>query len=238
MAIIRAKRKAGYLLFSIALAILFFLGGWQFQRGQEKANIERLGSLSDSQYAIIDEAPVNWETLAYQSAALHGRWLGQRYFLMDNWLHKGQPGYEVLVPFELSADGTIMLVNRGWVSRRGASNLTLPDSEQERVVRGQLYLPQKGFTLGSTYSGEVRWPLTILYYDMAVLSKALGSNIDAAVLVLDPSDGQSLVRIWQPGNVAPARHYGYAVQWWGLALTLIIFGFIWRRSADSKQLNV
>jgi surfeit locus 1 family protein len=73
---------------------------------------------------------------------------------------------------------------------------------------------------------------------MADLSEALGRELAPAVLVIDPAEAQSLTRIWQPRNITPARHYAYAMQWWGLALTLIIFGFIWRRSVNSKQSNV
>jgi cytochrome oxidase assembly protein ShyY1 len=41
-------------------------------------------------------------------------------------------------------------------------------------------------------------------------------------LLLDPQDPDGYARDWRPGGMTPERHFGYAVQWFGLALTVIV----------------
>ena len=238
MAIIKANNQTGYFLFAFALMILLILGSWQLMRGFEKARIVRASSTSSAQLLEINQVGESWDDLAYQYVALEGNWLPEKTFLMDNRIHNSQQGYEVLVPFVLNGDQSIVLVNRGWLPRSGMGELEFPAPNVTQWVKGQIYKPHKGFTLGATYTGQVQWPLSILYYDMDQLSAALGRRLNQYVLVLDPTEPQSLTKIWQPGNVTPARHYAYATQWWGLALTLIVFGFIWRRSAKSGVKDV
>ncbi len=54
-----------------------------------------------------------------------GQFDTERQFLLDNISHDGQPGYEVLTVLRL-ADGSGLLVNRGWVPFTGYRD-RLPD---------------------------------------------------------------------------------------------------------------
>ncbi len=230
MAIISAKRLS-YGLFMTGLALLFSLGAWQLKRGFEKAEITALSETGENSVIELTRAPANWQDLNFQSVILKGQWLTGKTFLIDNRLNQGQPGYEVLTPFQLSEDKTVLLVNRGWIAKPKNQNLAIPPPQIVQPLSGQLYLPQKGFTLGQTFTGEIEWPLVILYYDFAVLSDALERSLPPVVVVVDDQHPDSFTRIWRPAIIPASRHYGYAVQWWGLALTLLIFGLIWRRRA-------
>lgn len=231
MRIISANGRLGYALFLIGLAVLFTLGAWQLKRGLEKADIASVSNDQDTQARQITHAPARWQDLNYRPVILEGQWVLDRTFLLDNRLLQGRPGYEVLMPYKLSGDDTVLLVNRGWIEKPASGPLRLPQPGADNPIKGQLYLPQKGFTLGETFTGNVSWPLIILYYDFESLSQALEAKIQPVVLVLDSGHPDSFVRIWQPATIPASRHYGYAVQWWGLALTLFIFGMIWRRKA-------
>ena len=237
MKIISANHRWGYALYCFGLAVLFTLGTWQLIRGLEKAEIESANAGPSIAARLLERAPDNWSDLNYHSVTLDGQWLNEKSFLMDNRIHRGQPGYEVLVPFKLAGDGTVLLVNRGWTDYGASERIPLPAQSGGEVVNpdGQLYLPEKGFTLGPTFAGEILWPLVILYYDFKALSDALGTELAPVVVVLDQKHKDSLVRIWQPATIPATRHYGYAVQWWGLALTLLVFGFIWRRKLRASN---
>ena len=235
--IIGVKRWLGYALFALGVTILFTLGTWQLLRGLDKAAIQaQQSAMSDTR--ILRAAPEDWSALDYQRATLQGTWLTEKVFLLDNRLNNGRVGYEVLVPFALADDQRVVLVNRGWVAKpdqsRSDSYQTVADPENSLEVQGEIYRPQTGFTLGETWSGPIRWPLTVLYQDLPRLSEALGRPLEPATLVLSADSPHTLERIWQPINIPPERHYGYALQWWGLTLTLIIFGVIWRRRQRSS----
>ncbi len=221
------------LLFIVAMALLVGLGTWQFQRGLEKADIDR--KLQKGEKVIqLGHAPENWSSLDYQQASLSGDWLTDRAFLLENRIYQGVPGYEVLVPFRLSGGDTIMLVNRGWISGEAADGLDLSGSGK-RGPAGVLYQPEPGFTLGDTVSGERTWPQPILYLDIPALSRRLELALEPAILVLNSDHVDSFQQLWRPTSIPASRHFGYAVQWWGLALTLLIFGVIWRRRANNRS---
>ena len=223
-------------LFFAVLTLLFALGFWQLVRGFEKADIDARSNLAAGNFSTIDSAADNWAALSYTFADLKGVWREDRSFLLQNRLWKGRPGVEVLVPFLLT-DGTWLLVNRGWVAMNPGDSRELPEIPpliSSMAPRGQLYQPAKGFTLGETIQGAIEWPVGILYYDFAALSNALGHSLAPVVLVLNPQHPDSFVTIWRPASITPERHYAYVAQWWGLALTLIIFGFIWRRKTHKQ----
>ena len=228
--IISAKRLAAMVLYAVALSILLLLGAWQLLRGQEKAQIEsRLAD--DGGPQEISARPQDWADLDYRRANLSGNWLPDREFLLENRIRQGVPGFEVLTPFELAGDRAVLLVNRGWIGIGADTGGVAPGDGPG----GVLYRPEPGFTLGSTLSGEPRWPQTVLYLDIAALSERLGRRLEPAVLVLDPSHPAAHPRLWQPTTLSADRHYGYALQWWGLALALLILGLIWYRGPKTGQ---
>ncbi len=229
--IIRRKKVAGALLYLVALGILLALGSWQFQRGREKATIEAAID-EDAPVVEISAAPADWSAIAYREALLSGRWQAERSFLLGSRIHQGVSGAEVLSPFQLDGGGTV-LVNRGWVAGDGAIELASPPADA--APRGILYLPQPGFTLGETLVGDRAWPQPVLYLDIPALADRLGSPLETAVLVLDADHQAAFESTWQPTTIPAMRHYGYAVQWWGLAVTLLVFGIIWQRKRKPKK---
>ncbi len=228
---INKTRVVVYVLFLAGLLLLLSLGGWQWRRGVEKAAVEAvLEDAVGGDYITFNHAPANWRRVAYRPVRLRGRWLGQKHFLLANRVHRGRAGHEVFTPFQLAGDGAVLLVNRGWV---GADD-EISDGVGDEVG-GQLYLPEKGFTLGAAYvppsTDQPPWPKVIQYFDAPALSAVLGVELQPAVVALDANHPGGFVRIWRGLAMTSTRHFGYAVQWWGLAATLLVFGVIWRRRA-------
>lgn len=226
------------ILFFLSLSLLLWLGGWQWRRGVEKATIEKLLDNTANHYTTIDRAPPNWSELAYRYVRLEGDWLVEPVFLMANRIHQGQLGYEVFSPFQLATDRSLLLINRGWVESTVAASQLTTGSLEHVGVSGQLYLPQKGFTLGPTYIAPPRipanalreWPKTIQYFDAAALSVVLGATLQPAAVALDSHHSAAFTQIWHSHTMRSIQHFGYAVQWWGLAITLVVFGLIWQRA--------
>ncbi|MEZ5449929.1 MAG: SURF1 family protein [Thiolinea sp.] len=222
------KKPVTVVLYCLGLCLLLGLGTWQLNRGLHKAAVVSLLTTELKEYQSLEEIPNDLIKLDYSKATLSGEWLPEHFFLLDNRIYQGQPGYEVLTPFRLHR-GQVLLVNRGWISQAGMATKQLPPLDPALLPQGTLYLPKKGFTLGNAIQNAQDWPVKTLYLDLPALSADLQQPLAPLVLVLDGADGNSLTRIWKAVVVTPERHYAYAAQWFGLALVFIVFGFIWRK---------
>jgi surfeit locus 1 family protein len=64
------------------------------------------------------------------------------------------------------------------------------------------------------------------------LAAALNQPVQPWMLLLDPTSADGYVRDWQPPGLSPLRHWAYAIQWWGFAVTLVI---IWGIMSAPRQ---
>ena len=222
-------------LYFAGLGVLILLGGWQLVRGLEKQAIDRQLTAGGDSPVRLDRTTENWQTLNHQQVELNGKWLQEKVFLMENRVYNGTVGHELWAPFLLKEDDMVILVNLGWSTDVQALPIAGANDTDNVTVTGQLILPGTGFTLGPAYTDQSTWPRRIQYFERTELSKALGMSIAPAILVIDPGESQSLIRIWKPYAMDATRHIGYAVQWWGLAVVLIVFGIIWLKNSHAKQ---
>ncbi len=248
-------------LYFTGFGILVFLGGWQLVRGLEKQAIDRQIAAAGDSRIRLDRVGDDWRTLNHRQVELDGKWLPEKVFLMENRVYNGVVGHEVWAPFMLEKDDTVILVNLGWSTDvqilpvagmgtgadgnitgghgdpplRDVGDSTDVDGGDRVTVKGQLTLPGSGFTLGPAFTDQAAWPRRIQYFDRAALGRTLGLRVAPAVLVIDLNENQSLTRIWKPYTMNALRHIGYAAQWWGLAVVLIVFGIIWLRSGHRQK---
>ncbi len=209
----------------VVLVILISLGFWQLDRAEQKQVLldEFQGSGGQAPFKL-DTTIKSFDDLQYQFATAAGHYDTGRQFLLDNRTHKGAAGYEVLTPLRLESSELNVLVNRGWIPL-GTSRDLLPDmpvSADVRVVVGRIKQAlQDGFRLGEE---ELRqgWPYRIQRIDTEKLGDELGYRLLPVVLLLNPDETEGFIREWHPLTFGPERNLGYAVQWFGLALTLAI----------------
>jgi len=211
-----------------AVAGFCALGIWQLQRAEEKAILLKridqareasprdIGSVTEiARLAEDSRGPV------YVRARLGGRYLHERQFLLDNQIDDGRAGFEVLTP--LTIDGGVVIVNRGWLPMgRDRSDLPAISVDGERrTVTGVLGpFPGAGIEVAPSTGGG--WPRLVQYPDPADLRGMLDRPVAPLMLRLDPGTPDGYRRDWQPEIMGPRRHYGYAVQWFALALTVIV----------------
>jgi len=237
---------AAYLMFFAALTLLLALGNWQWRRGADKAAVEAQLARADS--ITLAHAPADWRAVEWRRARLRGSWVTGADFLLANRVHRGRVGFEVFSAYRLAGDGAVLLINRGWID--AAKVATVDDGVGDRVgdgvdatvespatvgantvIHGRLYRPQKGFTIGPAHDPAGARPggLPVFqHFAPAAFSAVFGGEVQPAALALDAEHPAAFTVIWQPATVPAARHYGYAVQWWALAVTLLAFGIIWR----------
>jgi surfeit locus 1 family protein len=221
-----APRPLTTLITLVVLVGLASLGRWQLQRASDKQVLfDQFSRGADVTRAIESTTP---PLPRYQHVEARGHYDGSRQILIDNMTNTdGRAGYFVITPFLLT-DGAWLLVNRGWVPL-GTSRAVLPEvgvPGDSRVLRGRAdHLPAAGIQMGERVRLSGPFPAVANFPSTAEIAQLLHESpwsraTDVVLLDADQPDGY--VRQWQAPGFPPMRHIAYAVQWFGLALALII----------------
>lgn len=223
--------RADYWVFGlvvVAVALFLRLGFWQIERAGEKTKIQQMyQAASQSPATAVNGLLPVPESINYYPVRLSGRYLSSRQFLLENRYRvqangARQLGYEVLTPFQTLA-GEVVLVNRGWlpadIDRSKTPVVDVVDHKQQLV--GIIVTPQQHFRLAAMDS-DLNWPRRILYVDLEQIMQRLSKTLYPAILMLSQQQATALRVDWEPVTVSPAKHYGYAVQWFLMALVLLL----------------
>ncbi len=205
-----------------AVALFVTAGNWQRDRMHAKQALrERYDAASVAQPVAMPAARGDWTSLRYQPVVARGTFDAAAQIFIDNRVHNGQVGYDVVAPLALD-DGRRVLVNRGWVAQ-GASRATLPDvaPPSGRVeVRGRINVPAGGyFELSGAPSSGAVWQ----HLDPARFANVTGLAVLPAVIEqTEPArDGDTLVREWPAPDFGVEQHRIYMVQWYAFAVLAI-----------------
>lgn len=208
------------------LPLLIGLGFWQLDRAEQKKAMagEYLQRLHGD---ALEVTPATQQVSRYQRLRARGRYDNAHSFLLDNRLRDGRFGYEIVTPLLLANSAglpgpTVLLVNRGWVQgdpgRRWQPEIELVRGEV--TLEGYAYHPQPLPT--AAFAGEASWPMLAQWVNLDAFADQLEAPVKPFVLRLDPSAAGALRADWPLLNLQPEQHIGYAVQWFGMAITLVL----------------
>jgi len=213
------------------LALLLWLGHWQWNRAAEKQTLlNRWASQALLAPVALPTAPDGntAATTQFQRVFANGAYLPGSQVLLDNQTHGGKAGYRVLTSL-LLADGSALMVDRGWVPLPDNARDRLPNvavSSANRRVQGRLdHFRQAALREATGPLSPVpdNQPRVMNYPDGAAVSAAIGRPVYPLVLLLDGTEPDGFVREDAPTlSFGPERHLGYAIQWWALAVTLVL----------------
>ncbi len=213
------------------------LGMWQLSRADQKRELFAQFAAGSAQPGMPLMSALAADSPRYRHVRLSGHYQPLRQFLLDNMIVNGRAGYQVLTPFELD-NGGIVLVNRGWVPLTGARS-DLPEVAVDaaaREITGRLdRLPRPGLALDKTPMPAGVWPQVVQFPAMPELAAALHTALPAYQGLLDADQPDGYVRNWQPAEFGPERHLAYAVQWFGLAATLLIIYIVVNLHRDPES---
>ncbi|SFR92958.1 Cytochrome oxidase assembly protein ShyY1 [Dyella sp. OK004] len=229
-------------LLTLAGTLLFLrLGVWQLDRANEKEQLLRRYATSATAPVREFAAAVDTSTAdAYPHVQVHGEYLADRIYLLDNPKHDQRGGVEVYVPFRMSGQSRLLLVDLGFLPGNGTDQAPqlppLPTGERE--LQG-LYQPPPGVGFemgGDALARQSSWPKTTVYLDVPQLSKDLGALLYPHVLLLDADPAAIYVREHTPdfSSMPPARHRAYAFQWFTFAVVAVVMFFILHRRRKPK----
>lgn len=228
-------RKPSWQVLAATILGVFFLsslGVWQLQRGAEKKQIQlEIDSRKNSAPQAFSFPITDPAGLRYQRIRLQGRFVSSKQFVLDNRYSDHQVGFNVLTPFEINDSNKVVLVDRGWLPLTGPRD-ELPNIDVEENLRtlvGAVYVPYgKAFSLGEIDATST-WPRLIQYLDFKELGSRLGHELMPLTLRMQAEQADTYKAQWATIVSSPKRNYGYAFQWFAMAITVLIIFIILHR---------
>ena len=231
MKVIVANREFVFSGFSITLylvlmLLLIWLGFWQLGRAEQKQVFLQEQVLATEQTKVKVTAELDITQLRYRQTEFTGHYDSEKQYLFDNQIMNGQVGYFVMIPFKVDGLNQWVLVNRGWVLLNKDRRI-LPDvavSIEKQTISGRINrFPVMGMRLKGAEIPTKGWPSVLQLVDAKILSKKSGYELLPFQVELDKDVQEGYHRDWKrKSKMPPEKHIAYAVQWFGLALTLSV----------------
>ncbi len=227
----------------VTLIFLVWLGNWQMQRLSWKEGlITKIEQRAKAKPVSLTKALARWvksRDVEYLAATAQGRFEHDKerhYFTSQN----GRTGWYVYTPLRL-ANGKVIMVNRGFVTDKHKSPGTRPAGQKNGTFKivGLLRQPGKmGMFTPDNAVAKNEW----FWRDLTGMLASVGiaAHKTAYPFFLD-AGAESRPQVSEPRVGATRisfsnKHLGYALTWYGLALTLIgVFAaFAWPRLKQAK----
>lgn len=218
-----------------AFVITSSLGVWQWQRaGDKTARLAQIEQRAEASPLELFAAMQMGKQAVDFPLRVEGRFSADITLLVDNKLRDGMPGYEVVGL--LDTDAGWLPVNWGWL-KAGTARDALPDFHLPDgliTLNGRVGEPSLNSFIRETASGAQRGLVRVQQFDPAWIEQHY--QLQVLPLMLYVTEPGELRRDWQPVVMPPEKHLAYAIQWFGIALAiLIIFFFAVRRTLSNES---
>ncbi len=221
-------KPAFFLLCLFFTCLMFYLGVWQLHRYHFKKNLlDTYQQRLTASPTPLSHIPSAVETLQFLPVSAEGRYLNDMTMLLQNQFHEDKVGFDVLTPFQIPGDTKLLLVDRGWVGQTDDQQLPkiLSITGEQKVVGHIKLLNEYVFILGKNIYSPDMSPLVMQKIDIADISRITHQAFYPFVVRLNAEVGPGYVRDWTITTVMPERHMAYAVQWFVMAVVLMIAYF-------------
>ena len=217
-----------WLIFTLIIfAILVKLGLWQSARAIEKEHrLNHIAQMSDQKALSLTQVlalPIS--DVNDLPIVLEGEFDNQKQFFLDNQPNNGRLGYRVYQVFSVNKQS--LLINLGWV--QGSINRQelpqVPLINGYHKISGHLRIIEPGIMLMEQKFEQNQWPLRVQQIELDKFSQVIGKELLPFVVYLDKKDNLGYIKNWQPIVMSPDKHWGYAFQWYSLAVAWVILMF-------------
>ena len=224
--------KSKILIFAIIFVpITISLGFWQLDRAQEK--IEIIANYDE----LLTSEPINLNAKStyknWQPVTTMGRFKDTVIF-EDNAILNGRAGFKIYHLFE-NGDGSYVFVHRGFIERNMIKNnlpqIDMPKGKQS--LKGSVLIKQDNSFVQDIEESDARivqeFNIERLINKFPILKDRY---LHPFLFNLEIRDKNKFLAIEKPVNMAASKHIGYAIQWFGLCLALIILTIYAYRRKD------
>ena len=224
----------------LALAALFIrLGIWQLDRFEER-RLQNATGQSRFEAEPVDLKSLlaesqDLETIRYRRVVLRGTWDLSEEVLIRSQVHLGMAGFHVVTPLVID-DDLAVLVNRGWVPLNMDQPPVSAEPDRGEVeVEGWVQLTQTRPALGPEDPPGERTVLSRIDIGRIVEQTQHGLA-PVYVVELGERGGDLPVPVQPPDFTDQGPHLGYAFQWFGFAVIVVVgFYFLLRRNGVSRD---
>jgi surfeit locus 1 family protein len=223
----------GWSLALLGIALFTRLGFWQLARMHEKqamlAAVQHVLSVREPRPLSI--AADATRTTAYDWSSASGHFLAAPAVLLDNQARDERAGVRVYRVFQSDAPQVApVLVELGWLPVPADRRMPpIAAINGPLHVDGLLVPPPSAGLMRAVAMPQADGNLLTVGLDLPMLRRALRlPDLAPRVLKLDPAAPIGYARDLDilPNTLPPARHLGYAVQWFGLALTVLVTALV------------
>jgi len=209
------KNQLFFNIFVLSVITLFcVLGTWQLVRLQWK------NTLIDEISKGLKSSPVNYSDnvkVNYQRVEIEGKYNFGKQIYLYSLNDKGQPGYDVITPFEGLTSENI-LVNRGWIKsnlkNNDIINRTIDNKIQGLILKNikpNIFKPENDIKTNIWFS-----------INLEQIKEVTGKNFSNYILYLEDKK----INTPKPKKITidlPNNHLKYAITWYSISIS--IFGY-------------
>ncbi len=205
---------------------LLAMGTWQLQRlyWKEALIAERTSRMTAPAVALPDDlaAPASLE---HRRIRVTGRLLHEHELYLGSKTHRGQVGFRVVTPFELT-DGRLLLIDRGWVpvDRRDPARRSAGQLEGQATLEG---VARRDGWKGNLWFRPDNQPERNYWFwvDLPAMAARIGRADLITQIYLEAAETDL------PGGLPKGRpvsvtlrndHLQYAITWYALAFALAV----------------
>lgn len=229
MAIKFRFRRIPFLAAVIVAAVGISLGQWQMRRAHEKQAIEADMSVREGMPSLqLNGTPIDAAREEFRRIRVQGEFETRWPVYLENRPYQGRAGFYLLMPFHIAGSDMHAMIARGWLPRDVVDREKLPSlmtpggtvALEGAIIR---HMPRV-FQLGQ--APALRPQAILQNLDIGEFASVSGMKLMPFFVEQTNDTQDGLVRDWPRPSSGIERHLGYAFQWYGLALTAILFFLI------------
>ena len=225
----RPKWIIRHVLVAALVITMILLGFWQLRRWDGKKDHKRLVEARQDQplEEVTDLLPASVgsddevvDDVLYRPVEATGTYAGEDTFVVPNRTYNAAPGAWVLTPLVL-ADGTAVVVNRGFIGFERSGEIVAPDPPSGTVtVEGLIFPSQHRGRFGAAGPGDAA-PHELARADLEQIQQRVDYDLLPGYVQLFTSDppepatgaGEPELVPLGPPVLDEGPHLSYAVQW-------------------------
>ena len=208
-------------IFVVLFITLFcLLGTWQLYRLQWKQN------LITQIHEGLKSNPIKYSKNIkknYQRVYLNGNYNFEDQIFLYSLNEKGQPGYDVITPFE-DVEGNNILVNRGWIKKElkigNKINLITKDKIQgllKKNSKKNIFKPENDIKKNIWFSINV-----------TEIKNLTGKNFTDYIVYLEDTE----IDVPKPKQITinlSNNHLKYAITWYSISISILFYFLYFRK---------
>ncbi|HEX5504296.1 MAG TPA: SURF1 family cytochrome oxidase biogenesis protein [Thermomicrobiales bacterium] len=232
----------------LGVAIMVGLGYWQmgrlYGRRQVNAMIQERRAEPPLTIAAANARSLDSATMSDRQVTVTGTWDYAHEVLLRNRAYYGSTGYDLLTPLRVDGGDTAIMVDRGWIPYDKATPADLLGYRHgdRGTASGLVHIaapPQSRGTMPRPLAAGATAAHQDAFFgvDLGAIQRQTPYQLLPFWVEQAASTGQGTQALPIPDpdlTLDDGPHFGYMIQWWAFALTLLV-GYVAMATQDTSR---